>query len=253
MKCPHCGQEHSDKSIKCRSTGKMLKRACFNEVCSYYGEYLFPLEQETCPCCGMSLIDTNNGHKFVDLGLSVKWATCNIGANNPEESGDCFFWGEKAPHDLSPRTNTFEKYYSKRQGTLEIIDDAAHENWGGSWRMPTKEDFEELIDPNNCDIEFTSLNSVPVYKIISKKIGYEDCFIFFPLWHFLFSNFTADLRFALGGDAYFPKSGAFTFPISAESLFSEICGNKVTAYSFALSGDSLRKKIVSLPRARQRR
>ena len=180
MICPYCSQTHPDEIIDCPTTGKKLKRACTNSRCSYYGEYLFPLEQDTCPCCGMSLIDTNNGHKFVDLGLSVKWATCNIGANNPEESGDCFFWGEKAPHDLSPRTNTFEKYYSKRQGTLEIIDDAAHENWGGSWRMPTKEDFEELIDPNNCDIEFTSLNSVPVYKIISKKIGYEDCFIFLP-------------------------------------------------------------------------
>lgn len=61
MKCPHCGQIHSDNLIDCPTTGRKIKKACSNFNCSYYGEYLFPLEQETCICCGSNLPHELNG------------------------------------------------------------------------------------------------------------------------------------------------------------------------------------------------
>lgn len=91
----------------------------------------------------------------VDLGLSVKWATYNVGATKPEEYGDYFAWGETQPKDNYNRSTykfelgtnykgPFSKYVtSSSYGTvdnktvLEPEDDAAHVNWGGSWRMPT--------------------------------------------------------------------------------------------------------------------
>lgn len=105
-----------------------------------------------------------NGHGYVDLGLSVKWAICNVGANAPEESGNFYAWGETAPQaNNSYSWNSYKwcngsstkitKYgISSSYGivdnkkTLEASDDAAHANWGGSWRMPTKDELDELHD-----------------------------------------------------------------------------------------------------------
>lgn len=109
----------------------------------------------------------HNGHEWVDLGLSVKWATCNVGESSCGEDDDCFAgdlfaWGE---------TETKEKYIYDNSLTdglsisalesLDFIDgkgnltssyDAANANWGGSWRMPTKSELEELVD--NCTWEW---------------------------------------------------------------------------------------------------
>ena len=110
----------------------------------------------------------------VDLGLSVKWASWNVGASSPEEYGTYFSWGETAPkwdyawttYKLCNGTwNTLTKYYfNSSYGTvdnktvLDPEDDAAHVNWGGSWRMPTLEECEELI--NKCTWTWTSQNGV---------------------------------------------------------------------------------------------
>ena len=95
---------------------------------------------------------SEKGHKYVDLGLSVKWATMNVGATTPEDYGDYFAWGEK--------------------------DDAAHVNWGGSWRMPTLAEWRELYD--NCTWTWTTQNGINGYKVTSNKEGYTDRFIFLP-------------------------------------------------------------------------
>ena len=103
---------------------------------------------------------TTETHAYVDLGLSVKWATCNIGASSPEEYGDYFAWGETEPKDVydwstykwcNGSQNTLTKYCTNKEYgavdnkiTLELEDDAAHVNWGGEWRMPTKAELEEL-------------------------------------------------------------------------------------------------------------
>ena len=114
----------------------------------------------------------------VDLGLpsGTKWATFNVGASKPEDYGDYFAWGETEPKsNYSWSTYKFElgtgyqgpfsKYVTKSSyGTvdnktvLDPEDDAAHVNWGGSWRMPTLEECDELI--NKCTWTWTTQNGV---------------------------------------------------------------------------------------------
>lgn len=100
-------------------------------------------------------------HEAVDLGLSVKWATCNVGATSPSDYGDYFAWGETEPKD-NYSDNTYKwcrgedyitKYCTdKKYGTvdnktvLDSEDDVARVKWGGKWRMPTREEFKELVD-----------------------------------------------------------------------------------------------------------
>lgn len=107
---------------------------------------------------------THNGHEWVDLGLpsGTKWATCNVGASSPSEYGDYFAWGETSPkksYDWSNlkysryrrATVKFSKYVTDSKSgkvdgkkELELSDDAARINWGSGWRMPSKEQLEEL-------------------------------------------------------------------------------------------------------------
>jgi hypothetical protein len=118
--------------------------------------------------------NTENGHEYVDLGLSVKWATCNVGATKPEEYGDYFAWGEVEPKEVyewstykwcNGSDNTQTKYCTNRSyGTvdnktqLDKEDDAASVNWGGAWRMPTEEEIDELR--TDCTWEVDTLNGV---------------------------------------------------------------------------------------------
>lgn len=120
-----------------------------------------------------------NGYEYVDLGLSVKWATCNIGADNPEEYGVYFAWGE-----IQPKSNYFWSTYKYCDGdkysmnkycvdssygtvdnktTLEPSDDAANANWGGDWRMPTREEVNELL--NECNWQKETINGVNGYTV----------------------------------------------------------------------------------------
>ena len=96
--------------------------------------------------------------EYVDLGLSVKWATFNVGATSPEDYGDYYAWGETMPKDIYSWTNykwcdgtqnNMTKYNATDgKTTLEPADDAATVNWGDDWRMPTKAEMQELFD--NC-------------------------------------------------------------------------------------------------------
>ena len=131
--------------------------------------------------------DLYNGHEYVDLGLSVKWATCNVGATTPEGYGYYFAWGEtrtKTTYNWSTykycngTSTTMTKYCTSssygtvdNKTTLELTDDAARVNWGGSWRMPTKAEQDELRDTNNCTWTWTTQNGVNGYKVTSKKNG----------------------------------------------------------------------------------
>ena len=112
--------------------------------------------------------NTINGHGYVDLGLSVKWATCNVGASKPEEYGDYYAWGETETKFYYDKDNceTWGKEIDNIGGTAR---DVAHVKWGGTWRMPTKVEIEELI--NNCDYEWTEQNGVEGGRFTSKKNG----------------------------------------------------------------------------------
>ena len=113
-----------------------------------------------------STTPSSENHECVDLGLSVKWATCNVGANKPEDYGDYFAWGETKPKKSYSSLNYF---YKDNLTTLPLSADAARANWGGSWRMPTREEQDELRE--QCTWRWTTQNGVNGYKVTSKKNG----------------------------------------------------------------------------------
>lgn len=100
-----------------------------------------------------------NGHAFVDLGLpsGTLWATCNVGATRPEEYGDYFAWGE-----TEIKTKYTEENYAytgkPKPNVLPESEDAATAKWGKGWRMPTFNDFEELVD--HCSWKIIKQNNV---------------------------------------------------------------------------------------------
>lgn len=164
------------------------------------------------------MIDTKqsgiiNGHEWIDLGLNVKWATCNVGASSPSDWGCRFAWGETEPKSEYTWENykfwvsgkyskaIFNKYSTRAERNQDVLvqtsqfswvnmppveneqslvdnkmkldmpDDAAHVNWGGSWRMPTREELDELI--TKCDWKFAleGDNKDEVYRVTSKING----------------------------------------------------------------------------------
>ena len=137
----------------------------------------------------------------VDLGLSVLWADCNLGADNPWERGARVAWGETTQKTYYSLYNykhakaftdakkwTYSKYtedvnidhnpYIDMKTRLDLEDDAAHVNWGGDWRMPTKEECRELFE--KCEWKETTVNGVSGYRITSKVPGYKKNSIFLP-------------------------------------------------------------------------
>ena len=117
----------------------------------------------------------------VDLGLSVKWASMNIGATKPEDLGEYFAWGEITPKTLYSwatykwcrgSSSTLTKYTNSgyiidNKTILEAGDDVASLNWGGSWRIPTDIEMTELCE--KCTWSWTTLNGMEGYKVTSKK------------------------------------------------------------------------------------
>ena len=135
----------------------------------------------------------HNGHAYVDLGLSVNWATCNIGADKPEDYGDYFAWGEI---ESKENFNVFSychygefetrKKYNKIEDAgivddkteLDPCDDVAAMKWGGGWRMPTLKEIEELILETKADRHSNFRDTGITGSImLSKKNGHA---IFFP-------------------------------------------------------------------------
>lgn len=112
----------------------------------------------------------------VDMGLSVKWATCNLGAETPRGSGDFYAWGETAVKaDYSGDTYYWsanptkytERFILNRQ--LDAGDDAVQALLGGSWRMPTFAEMNELVQ--QCDWQWTTLDGVNGYRVTSRTTG----------------------------------------------------------------------------------
>ena len=194
------------------------------------------------------------GREWIDMGLSVKWATCNIGASCPSESGNYFAWGETEPKNeytwdnykfrMSGEYGTavFSKYLAecvlKRGETiqdskfswgtigfdvdtrlgqngvidgkicLEALDDAAHSCWGGAWRMPTKEEFDELVD--RCSWELRIQKGKKGYTVTSKVNGNS---IFLPL-----SGYWRGNHFGDGVGRYWTSSLRTEDPFDAYSI-----------------------------------
>ena len=108
---------------------------------------------------------TINGHAYVDLGLSVKWATCNVGASSPEDYGNYYAWGETSTKSSYDTDNS--KTYGKSSYNYDIGGnaslDAARANWGGTWRLPTKSEMQELSD--KCEWIWTTQGGKNGYKV----------------------------------------------------------------------------------------
>lgn len=141
--------------------------------------------------------------EYVDLGLSVKWASCNLGAFIPFDyygghyqwagtkdvsDTDIYHYYKNGPyHTGSDRDSGWTKYNTDESyGTvdnktvLESMDDAASVALGGKWRMPTDAEWSELMNTENCSWTWTTIDGVNGYKVQSKKPGYTDNWIFLP-------------------------------------------------------------------------
>lgn len=144
-------------------------------------------------------------YEYVDLGLSVKWAKWNVGATKEEEYGLYFQWGDTQGYTAEQVGSGSGKKYFDWEGykywtadtgsgdsgmtkyntsdgktVLEPSDDAATANMGGSWRMPTYGEFNELINTANTTSAWTTVNGVSGVTLTSKKSGYTDKYVFFP-------------------------------------------------------------------------
>lgn len=126
----------------------------------------------------------------VDLGLpsGIRWASCNVGAESPEDYGNYYAWGEvlykddysyttykyaNGTSDEYPRLTKYcnnanfgDNGFTDNKTTLDPEDDAAHVNWGGTWRMPTTDEMRELA--NNCTWTGTTMNGINGYQVVSK-------------------------------------------------------------------------------------
>ena len=132
-------------------------------------------------------LDPYNGYEYVDLGLSVKWATCNVGATSPEQAGLYFAWGETTGYtanDVTSGVRAFD-YATYNSGPaasiythLTLEQDAAHVNLGGNWRMPASSEYRELL--KNCDAVWTAdYNGTGVAgRVFTSKVNGNS--VFFP-------------------------------------------------------------------------
>ena len=176
-------------------------------------------------------IGTENGYTWVDLGLSVRWATMNVGATNPEDYGNYYAWGEittKTTYNWSNYKygsyNTLTKYcndakygnesFTDELTTLKAADDAATQKWGGNWRIPTIDEWNELL--KNCDWKWTNnYNSTGMAGyIVSSKTN--DNSIFLPAADYIDGS---ELSKAGSRGEYWSSSLSTSYPGYARILF----------------------------------
>ena len=158
---------------------------------------------------------TENGFEYIDLGLPSKtmWATCNVGTDKPEDYGLLFQFGRVDGYKYGDKNNKFRtnvqnledgliseyipltttgKIYKSNE-LLYLADDAAHVNMGGAWKMPTKDELEELV--NNTTQEVETINGVKGMMFTSKI---NDKRLFIPFAGYWYNG----SFYAIGSDAY---------------------------------------------------
>ena len=178
-----------------------------------------------------------NGYRYVDLGLSVKWATCNVGATTPEDYGDYFAWGETTPKKnyywttykyCKGMDETMTKYchnsnygyngFTDNKLVLDPKDDVAHVNWGGSWRMPTKAEMTELQE--KCRWRWTTQNGVDGCKVV----GPNGNSIFLPAAGYMEGGTLNDV----GSNGLYWSSSLYTdYPNSAYHVYLSFAGSNL--------------------------
>ena len=156
-----------------------------------------------------SISGTISGPDYVDLGLSVKWATQNVGASSPSDYGGYYAWGETETKSSYDWDNCFDCLDStgdswgiyKIGGKTSISPtsghDTARENWGGTWRMPTDAEFDELCQ--KCEWTWTTQGGHNGFLVTSKSNGNS---IFLPAAGWRNGSDT----FSVGEDGYYWSS-----------------------------------------------
>ena len=176
---------------------------------------------------GPDISPTPDTHEYVDLGLpsGTLWATMNIGACLPEEYGDYFAWGETEPKNLyddstykwcSESDNKLTKYCTNivfgtvdSKSFLDPQDDAAFVNWGPSWRIPSREQQDELVE--QCTWTWTTRNGVNG-QLVTGPNGNS---IFLPAAGF--RSPSSPVNAGMDG-CYWSRSVHFTFPTNAYGM-----------------------------------
>lgn len=211
--------------------------------------------------CGATKV-YESGHEYVDMGLSVMWATCNIGATKPEESGGKYRWAETEIYTKNPSNFYYSKYLDKKSTTssgpytkysndpknsdndykflLDDEDDAAVVNWGGKWRMPTEAEMSELKE--NCTWTWTTQNGVEGFLVKSKINGNT---IFLPA-----AGDTSGTRTGLIGGYYLSSELCDTqYPYVLRFSKSDDTPEAfVSSYAYRYEGYSVRAVFNLLPK-----
>ena len=147
---------------------KLLRVLCICIVCFSLG---------SCEHRDLLYDVTPDSRSYVDLGLSVQWANCNVGAEYPWEAGNYYCWGENSVKEAYFLDNYqyYYEYFEESSADMEygfdLIDqeiagtyyDAAYSNWGYEWRMPTFEEMEELVD--YCSWRWTTVRGEEGYMV----------------------------------------------------------------------------------------
>ena len=126
-----------------------------------------PVEPKPEPAPVKPTRGTISGHEWVDLDLSVKWATTNVGASSPSDHGYYFAWGETSTK--SEYTEANSRTYQTSMGDIagNAAYDAARANWGGTWRLPTQAECEELV--NQCTWTWATQGGHNGYRVTGKN------------------------------------------------------------------------------------
>lgn len=127
--------------------------------------------------------ERRDGHDYVDLGLSVYWATCNVGARTEADYGGIYGWGDASGY----HTEQMDHFYPTHSPSITDIKatrfDIAYSQWGTEWRLPTVTELGELFNRSNCDWKWTDSyrnSGVKGYIVTSKLPGYVGNYIFMP-------------------------------------------------------------------------
>ena len=192
-------------------TGNMTVTVYSTDGWNKYSANVDSKEFKAGGACTITANLTLADHDYVDLALpsGTLWATCNVGADKPEEFGYYYAWGETSTKNSYSSSNykwyigsdeSFGKYGD--YANLDQSDDAAYVNWGSKWRMPNDYDFRELINSHNTTTEKVTQNGVIGLKITSRSNGKS---IFLPLAGYI----NGSTLNAAGTNAYYWSSETY--------------------------------------------
>ena len=194
--------------------------------------------------CSVTVVDAN-GHAYVDLGLpsGTLWATMDVGASSPSSGSESFAWGDvtgyynyNRSHSetmswsdyfswsnykyCSGSSTTLTKYCSSSifgsgdyKTILELSDDAAHEYWGGTWRMPSEEQLRELV--NGCNYTWTTLDGESGYLFTSKT---NSATLFIVATNMVYTDSREVLGVLWARNQYYDESSAYCLFYDSKQL-----------------------------------